>query len=179
MFLLFSVFLPIFISVGRSNQSSHNNTELTIDDNDLTLNQTTISKQQPKRKKRNRGTDRLYVEKRPERLNAPLKLLPEDPDPIFYRLNLIQGDIDCPLRLFTNLLSTKTSDLNLVMNDKYFDVSPREKIVFQEEYECSNYVSLPVSLLPLAAINAGSLKQQLSGYTIKNVPIEDNEYSEM
>lgn len=115
------------------------------------------------------------MEKRREHLNAPYKFLPEVPDPLLFRLNSIQGDIDCPLRLFTNLLSTQRSDLNLIMNEPYFDASPCEKIVFHDEYECSNYIPLPVSV---NIDPANKLKTQLSGYSIKNMPMEDSE-SEM
>lgn len=115
------------------------------------------------------------VTKNKDTLNANLDLI-QLPDALYYKLNSIMGETSSSNKLLLNTLQTKTSDLSLTMDDKFWDSKTYEPIEFDlnDNYESSEtvYTELP---LKFNTNSSHTLRQQMSGYIISNTPMDDDE----
>lgn len=131
-------------------------------------------KQIEKKKKRTRK-QLSTVTKNKDTLNAKLDTIPL-PDPLFSKLNSIMGDVSSANRLLLNVLQTKQSDLKLTMDECFWDNTQKEPNEYNDtnEYEWTNeqYIELPMIF---NVQQKHRLRQQLSGYSITNTPIDDDE----
>lgn len=156
----------------------NNNDESNAADND-NLNQTQggggSEPQKPVKKKRVRKQVST-VTKNKDTLNGKLDLIPM-PDPLFSKLNSIMGDVSSSNRLLLNIVQTKTSDLQLTMDDKFWDNTAYEPIIFNEDDDYDDEGEVQYTELPLQFDTnpALSLRQQMSGYVISNTPMDDEE----
>lgn len=98
------------------------------------------------------------------------------PDCLNFQLNSIMGETSSSNKLLLNLLQTKRSDLQLTMDDKFWDGEVSESIQFQDfdDYETfdTGYVELPMKLRAESRL---TLRQQMKGYAISNTPMDDDE----
>lgn len=115
------------------------------------------------------------VTKNKDTLNANLDLI-QLPDALYYKLNSIMGETSSSNKLLLNTLQTKTSDLSLTMDDKFWDSKTYEPIEFDpnDNYESSEtvYTELP---LKFNTDPRKTLRQSMSGYIISNTPPNDVE----
>lgn len=111
----------------------------------------------------------------PKTLNARLDSI-QMPDCLYFQLNSIMGETSSSNKLLLNLLQTKFSDLRLTMNDKFWDSKSYEPITFaaDDNYDTNDieYTELPVKLKTDPRL---TLRQQMTGYTISNTPLDDDE----
>lgn len=115
------------------------------------------------------------ITKNKDTLNARLETIPL-PDPLFSKLNTIMGDVSSSNRLLMNILQTRTSDMRLIQDHKFWDSAECAPNVYTEsnEYDWADdeFTTLPV---PLDVRDNNNLRQQLAGYLITNTPIDDDE----
>lgn len=154
---------------------SNNNEDNKDDTNADANNQSNEGKTPAKRKRIRKAVS--TVTKNKDTLNARPDLI-QMPDALYFKLNSIMGETSSSNKLLLNILETKSSDLRLTMDDQFWDSKDYEPIQFNAD---DNYdLSEPHTELPLK-ISSNSkltLRQQLSGYTISNTPLddEDDEY---
>lgn len=116
------------------------------------------------------------ITKNLDTLNARLDTIPL-PDPLFSKLNTIMGDVSSSNRLLMNILPSQTSDMSLILDQKFFrdtdDIEPNE-YTETNEYDWSDDKFVKVHV-PVHVRDKNLLRESLSGYLITNTPIDDDE----
>lgn len=126
-----------------------------------------------KKKRTRKGVSTVTTNK--NTLNSRLDII-QMPDCLLFQLNSIMGETSSSNKLLLNLLQTKISDLKLTMDDKFWDNKSYEPIAFSDHYDVneSDYIHITTE----KKWNTSSrltLRQQMRGYTISNMPMDDDE----
>lgn len=135
--------------------------------------QTDGSKKPATKRKRTRKAVST-VTKNKDTINARLETV-QLPDSLYFKLNSIMGETSSSNKLLLNTLETKTSDLRLTMNDQFWDDEEAVPVKFDanDEYDLNKtYTELPVKIVAKAN---HTLRQQLSGFTISNTVVDDED----
>lgn len=127
-----------------------------------------------KRKKSRRSA--AVITKNPDSLNAKLDTNPFT-DPFFAKLNSIVGDINSSNRLMQNMIGTIDGALQLRMDAPFWDPSPKQPIVYDENENYENREILQVDNMDVS--DKDVLHQRLHAYQLSDLPAEDDDDEEI
>lgn len=165
-----------FSQVNDTHQDDNDNQENDLDNGQNGDDENPDGQPKPAAVKKKRVRKQLStITKNKDTLNARLDTIPL-PDPLFSKLNTIMGDVSSSNRLLMNILQTRTSDMRLIQDHKYWDSAECAPNVYSETNEY-DWTDAEITTLPVALDikDKNALRQQLAGYLITNTPIDDDE----